>query len=185
MQEEGIDIDFECDEETKRLKMQECMEQGKSFNVKAYECGKVQLDTPTGDIPPYLTFPGDDIKVGALAALTMQRDKKYGRKRNYDPLMRDPGYVDDETAVAAQTALANQAMAISRDPSQVQGAAQDQIDKIQANRFATNTKIYDNTQAYNVAEINKARELNDQYMSDYVDMVNTVDQEYDNVKDKI
>lgn len=177
-----IDIEFECDEETKRLKMQECMEQGKGFNVKACDCEETPKDIPPGEIPPYLTFPGDDLKVGALAALTMQRDKKYGRKRNYDPIMRDPGYVDDRAAVAAQTALANQAMAISRDPSQVQGAAQDQIDKIQANRYATNTKIFDNTQAYNVAEINKARELNDKYMSDYVDMVNLVDQNYDNVK---
>jgi len=180
--QDNIDIDFECDEETKRLKMQECMEQGKGFNVKACDCEEEPEDTPTGDIPPYLTFPGDDLKVGALAALTMQRDKKYGRKRNYDPIMRDPGYVDDRAAVAAQTALANQAMAVSRDPSQVQGAAQDQIDKIQANRYATNTKIFDNTQAYNVAEINKSRELNDKYMSDYVDMVNLVDQNYDNVK---
>ena len=179
---ETTTVEYECDEETKKAKIQECMEKGLPFEEATCECAKVPETIPPGEIPPYLTFPGDDMKVGALAALTMQRDKKYGRMQNYDPLMRDPGYVDDRAAVAAQTALANQAMAVSRDPSQVQGAAQDQIDKIQANRFATNTKIFDNTQAYNVAEENKARLMNDQFMSDYMDMVNTVDQEYDNVK---
>jgi len=180
--EETTVVEYACDEKTKKAKIQECMEKGLPFEEATCECGKEPVITPAGEIPPYLTFPGDDMKVGALAALTMQRDKKYGRMQNYDPLMRDPGYVDDRAAVAAQTALANQAMAVSRDPSMVQGAAQDQIDKIQANRYATNTKIFDNTQAYNVAEINKARQMNDQFMSDYMDMVNTVDQEYDNVK---
>jgi len=173
------EIEHPCDEETKRLKMQECMEKGQEFNPKTCDCFKRPEDTPAGKIPPYLTFPGDDLKVGALASIT--RDKKYGLLQNYDPIMRDPGYVDDRAQVAATTALANQAMSLG-NVSDVQGRAQDQIDKIQANRWGTNTKIFDNTQAYNVAEINKARELNAGYMQDYQDMVNTVDQEYDNTK---
>ena len=171
-----------CPEKEKRAKMQDCMEKGLPFVEEICDCGKVSKKTPPGEIPPYLTFPGDDMKVGALSALSLSRDKKYGRLRNYDPIMRDPGYVDDRAAVAATTALANQAMDISRDPSQVQGTAQDKIDQIQAKRWATNTKIFDNTQAYNVAEINKAREMNEGYMNDYIDMVNLVDQNYDNVK---
>jgi hypothetical protein len=173
------DIEEACDEETKRLKIQECMEKGMQFNAKTCECHKKPTTTPTGKIPPYLTFPGDDLKVGALASI--HRDKKYGILQNYDPIMRDPGYVDDRAQVAATTALANQAMELG-NVSDVQGRAQDQIDKIQANRWGTNTKIFDNTQAYNVAEINKARELNSGYMQDYQDMVNKVDQEYDNTK---
>ena len=173
------DIEEPCDEETKRLKIQECMEKGMQFNAKTCECHKKPTTTPTGKIPPYLTFPGDDLKVGALASI--HRDKKYGILQNYDPIMRDPGYVDDRAQVAATTALANQAMELG-NVSDVQGRAQDQIDKIQANRWGTNTKIFDNTQAYNVAEINKARELNSGYMQDYQDMVNKVDQEYDNTK---
>ena len=172
-------IEHPCDEETKRLKIQECMEKGQEFNEKTCDCFKKPTETPTGKIPPYLTFPGDDLKVGALASI--DRDKKYGILQNYDPITRDPGYVDDRAQVAATTALANQAMNLG-NVSDVQGRAQDQIDKIQANRWATNTKIFDNTQAYNVAEINKARELNAGYMQDYQDMVNKVDQEYDNTK---
>jgi len=173
------EIEEPCDEETKRLKIQECMEKGMQFNAKTCDCHKKPTDTPPGQIPPYLTFPGDDLKVGALASI--HRDKKYGILQNYDPIMRDPGYVDDRAQVAATTALANQAMQLG-NVSDVQGRAQDQIDKIQANRWGTNTKIFDNTQAYNVAEINKARELNSGYMQDYQDMVNKVDQEYDNTK---
>ncbi len=172
-------VDHPCDEETKRLKIQECMEKGEEFNEKTCDCFKRPVDTPPGKLPPYLTFPGDDLKVGALASIT--RDKKYGILQNYDPILRDPGYVDDRAQVAATTALANQAMNLG-NVSDVQGRAQDQIDKIQANRWATNTKIFDNTQAYNVAEINKARQLNAEYMQDYQDMVNKVDQEYDNTK---
>ena len=172
-------IEHPCDEETKRLKIQECMEKGQEFNEKTCDCFKKPTETPTGKIPPYLTFPGDDLKVGALASIN--RDKKYGILQNYDPITRDPGYVDDRAQVAATTALANQAMNLG-NVSDVQGRAQDQIDKIQANRWATNTKIFDNTQAYNVAEINKAKELNAGYMQDYQNMVNKVDQEYDNTK---
>ena len=171
--------EFECDEETKKLMIQKCMEEGKSFNPKTCDCHEKPQDTPVGKIPPYLTFPGDDLKVGALASI--KRDKKYGILQNYDPIQRDPGYVDDRAGVAAATALANQAMQLG-NVSDVQGRTQDQIDKIQANRWATNTKIFDNTQAYNVGEINKARELNSGYMQNYQDMVNKVDQEYDNTK---
>jgi hypothetical protein len=173
------EIEHDCDEKTKKLMIQKCMELGASFNEKTCECHKKPTTTPTGKIPPYLTFPGDDLKVGALASI--HRDKKYGILQQYDPIQRDPGYVDDRAGVAAATALANQAMQLG-NVSDVQGRTQDQIDKIQANRWATNTKIFDNTQAYNVSEINKARELNSGYMSDYQDMVNKVDQEYDNTK---
>jgi len=173
------EIEHECDEKTKKLMIQKCMELGAAFNEKTCECHKKPTDTPAGKIPPYLTFPGDDLKVGALASI--HRDKKYGIMQQYDPIQRDPGYVDDRAGVAAATALANQAMQLG-NVSDVQGRTQDQIDKIQANRWATNTKIFDNTQAYNVSEINKARELNSGYMSEYQDMVNKVDQEYDNTK---
>ena len=147
------------------------MEKGLPFNPAACDCGIKEPTVEKGEMPPYMTFAGDDMKIGALSALTMGRDKKYGVMQNYNPIMRDPGYVDDRAGVAATTALANQAMAVSRNPSDVQGKAQDQIDKIQSNRYGTNTKIFDNTQAYNVAELNKAQLTNQGFRSDYVDMV--------------
>ncbi len=175
-------IQNDCTDEVKAQKRQKCMELGKGFSDEACDCVETPEDIIPPKIPPYITFPGDDMKVGALSALSLSRDKKYGVMQNYNPIMRDPGYVDDRAAVAATTALANQALGSTRNESDVQGRAQNQIDKIQSNRWATNTKIFDNTQAYNVAELNKAQLTNQGFMSDYVDMVNTVDQNYDNVK---
>ena len=44
-------------------------EKGLPFEEATCECAKVPETIPPGEIPPYLTFPGDDMKVGALAAL--------------------------------------------------------------------------------------------------------------------
>ena len=182
MEEELILQEFDCDEKTRAERLQACTERGLGFNAQTCQCIKGPDIHEVGELPPYKTFPGDDMKVGALSALTMGRDKKYGVMQKYNPIMRDPGYVDDRAAVAATSGLANAALDATRNVSSVQGDAQTAIDKIQAERWATNTKIFDNTQAYNVAELNKANLLNDGYRSDYVDMVNTVDQNYDNTK---
>ena len=168
-----------CDAAERLEVMERCAKEGKEFDAPNCKC-KEEITSTIPEIPPYLTFPGDDLKVGALASI--HRDKKYGLLQNYNPIMRDPGYVDDRAQVAATTALANQAMGSTRNVNETNALAQDEIDKIQANRWATNTKIFDNTQAYNVAAINKAKELNSGYMSDYQDMVNTVDQNFDNTK---
>ena len=61
-----------------------------------------------------------------------------------------------------------------------QGKAQDAIDKA-INNAQTNTKIFGNTQAYNIQTMNEAAKKNAEF-SIYTDEVNTALQEYDNTR---
>tara|TARA_Y100001937_G_scaffold14773_2_gene20008 strand:+ start:11747 stop:15025 length:3279 start_codon:yes stop_codon:yes gene_type:complete len=175
-------IENPCPQEVIEKKIIECQEAGKIFSRATCNCIERPPDPVPGKIPPYLTFPGDDAEVLFAAQTVNNRDLYLPDREQYMPYMRDPGYVGPRQEIAAITAAVNAQAEMGDDSLFTQGKAQDAIDKAINKAAQTNTKIFDNTQAYNVAELNKANMKNAEFSNIYTDEVNTALQEYDNTR---
>ena len=175
-------VENDCPEEVVTAKIAECQEQGKSFSRAICDCVERPGDPEIKKIPPYLTFPGDDQEVLFAAQTVNNRDLYLPDREHYIPYMRDPGYVGPRQEIAAITAAVNAQADIGDNTFFTEGKAQDAIDKAINKSAQTNTKIFDNTQAYNVAELNKASEKNAGFSNVYTDEVNTALQNYDNTR---
>ncbi len=172
----------DCPEEVVTAKIAECQEQGMSFSRATCDCVQSPGDPEIKKIPPYLTFPGDDQEVLFAAQTVNNRDLYLPDREHYIPYMRDPGYVGPRQEIAAITSAVNAQADIGDNTFFTEGKAQDAIDKAINKSAQTNTKIFDNTQAYNVAELNKASEKNAGFNNVYTDEVNTALQNYDNTR---
>ena len=175
-------VENPCPEDVVQQKIVECQEAGKSFSRAICDCIEKPDDPVIGKIPPYLTFPGDDAEVLFAAQTINNRDLYLPDREQYLPYMRDPGYVGPRQEIAAITAAVNAQAELGDDTLFTQGKAQDAIDKAINKAAQTNTKIFANTQAYNIAELNKANEKNAEFSNTYTDEVNTALQEYDNTR---
>ena len=161
---------------------QGCISEGKIFDRTLGECGGCREkpgDPEIGEIPPYLTFPGDDQKVLFAAETMNEREIDYPTMEKYVPYMRDPGYIGPRKKIAASIAAANAMGDLDNSEyANIMGAAADNIDKAIDETAQANVKIFDNTQAYNVAKLNEAQLKNIGFKDEYEDQVSTALQNY-------
>ena len=175
-------VENPCPEEVATQRMAACAEQGKSFNREICDCVERPPEPTIPKVPPYLTFPGDDAEVLFAAQTVNNRELYLPDREQYIPYMRDPGYVGPRQEIAAITAAVNAQADMGDDSLFAQGKAQEAIENAINRSAQTNTKIFDNTQAYNIATLNEAAQKNAAFSNVYTDEVNTALQEYDNTR---
>ena len=175
-------VENDCPQEKQERLMKECQEAGKIFNRATCSCIERPPDPVPGKVPPYLTFPGDDQEMLFAAQTVNNRELYLPDREQYIPYLRDPGYVGPRQEIAAITAAVNAQAEMGDDSLFAEGKAQEAIERAINRSAQTNTKIFDNTQAYNIATLNEAAQKNASFNNVYTDEVNTALQEYDNTR---
>jgi len=175
-------VENDCPQEKQERLMKECQEAGKIFNRATCSCMERPPDPVPGKVPPYLTFPGDDQEMLFAAQTVNNRELYLPDREQYIPYLRDPGYVGPRQEIAAITAAVNAQADMGDDSLFAEGKAQEAIERAINKSAQTNTKIFDNTQAYNIATLNEAAQKNAAFNNVYTDEVNTALQEYDNTR---
>jgi hypothetical protein len=171
-----------CSEKEQQEWVQKCLREKKDY-VHPCSCGpKVPAPTP-GKIPPYETFPQDDLNLMGKIDNRLSRNMRFPAMGQVDPIMRDPMYLDPTQDIAAIGSMANTAMAANPDQAAfIQSVASEKANEAIAKTHNQNIKIYDNVEGYNVDAVNKAQRDNQTYFTDYVVDVNNVLKEAENTE---
>lgn len=179
--EEEIITEIKCDEAEQKRIAAECLSKGQEFDLDTCSC-KTKPETPEDkDIPPYMTFPQDDLRLQNSIDQKWNRNLYMPTRQNVDPVLPDVAYQDPQAMIQANLAMAQQlAKADPANASFYMGQISDKINKGISDVANTNIKIFDNSEARKSQILNNAMTTNSANRDEYNTRVATALNNFDN-----
>ena len=178
--EEEIITDIKCDEAEQKRIAADCLKNGQEFDLETCSCKTKPEDPEDKDIPPYMTFPQDDLRLQNAIDQKWSRNLYMPTRQNVDPVLPDVAYQDPQAMIQANLAMAQQlAKADPANASFYMGQISDKINKGISDVANTNIKIFDNSEARKSQILNDAMATNmanrDQYNTRVATALNNFD----------
>ena len=179
--EEEIITEIECDEAEQKRVAAECLKLGQKFDLDTCSCQTVPKDPEEKDIPPYMTFPQDDLRLMNAIDQKWSRNLYMPTRQNVDPVLPDVAYQDPQAMIQANLSMAQQlAKADPENASYYMGMISDKINKGISDISNTNIKIFDNNEARKSTILNDAMATNAANRDEYNTRVATALNNFDN-----
>lgn len=179
--EEEIITEIECDEAEQKRVAAECLKLGQKFDLDTCSCQTVPKDPEEKDIPPYMTFPQDDLRLMNAIDQKWSRNLYMPTRQNVDPVLPDVAYQDPQAMIQANLSMAQQlAKADPENASYYMGMISDKINKGISDVANTNIKIFDNNEARKSTILNDAMATNAANRDEYNTRVATALNNFDN-----
>lgn len=179
--EEEVITEIKCDEAEQKRIAAECLKKGQDFDLDSCSC-KTEPETPEDrDIPPYMTFPQDDLRLQNAIGQKWDRNLYMPTRQNVDPVLPDVAYQDPQAMIQANLAMAQQlAKADPANASFYMGQISDKMNKGISDVANTNIKIFDNSEARKSQILNNAMTTNSANRDEYNTRVATALNNFDN-----
>ena len=179
--EEEILVEIKCDEAEQKRVAARCLKEGKQFDLSICDCKTIPKDPPETEIPPYMTFPQDDLRLQNAIDQKWSRNLYMPVRQNVDPVLPDVAYQDPQAMIQANLSMAQQlAKADPQNASYYMGMISDKINKGISDIANTNIKIFDNSEARKSAILNEAMAQNMANRDEYNTRVATALNNFDN-----
>lgn len=179
--EKKITTEIECDEKEQIRIAAECRKKGQDFDLETCSCQTKPEDPEYKDIPPYMTFPQDDLRLQNAIDQKWARNLYMPTRQSMDPALPDVAYQDPQAMIQANLSMAQQmAKADPQNASYYMGMISDKINKGISDVANTNVKIFDNSEARKSQILNDAALTNAGYRDEYNTRVATALNNFDN-----
>ena len=179
--EEEIITDIKCDEAEQKRIAADCLSKGQEFDLETCSCKTKPEDPEEKEIPPYMTFPQDDLRLQNAIDQKWSRNLYMPTRQNVDPVLPDVAYQDPQAMIQANLAMAQQlAKADPANASFYMGQISDKINKGISDVANTNIKIFDNSEARKSQILNDAMATNMANRDEYNTRVATALNNFDN-----
>tara|TARA_R110001632_G_scaffold11484_5_gene41354 strand:- start:3797 stop:7063 length:3267 start_codon:yes stop_codon:yes gene_type:complete len=188
--ERTITHDVPCDAETRAKKEKECAakslanpEAGWTFNLEECLCMTTPGDPELKDVPPYMTFPQDDLKLQNSIDTKWQREQYMPQRMNEQAIIPEVAYQDPQAALQANLSMAGQMAKMDpENASYYMGLISDKNNKTISDVANTNIKIFDNNQARVASALTANQAANVGYKDVYNTRSATAQNNFDNTR---